>query len=86
MELLQSPLASNTLSSSVNLLCAFVGVLSSGKLYLGLLHCKYIEDLLHPFTPDVERSQVPCVPLTLQSAPSILSPAAYPQGNTNPFP
>lgn len=62
-------------------------MLYSGKLLLGLpLQGKSLEDHLYPYTPVADRGQVPCVPLAPQSAASLSSPAACPQGNTNRFP
>ena len=55
MQLQSFPLVSNTLFSSVNLLHGFMGVLSSGKLFLGLLlSCKYLEDRLDPYAHEAE--------------------------------
>lgn len=49
VELQLFPLVYSALFSSVNLPGCSGGVLSSGKLFLGLLlHCKYLEDTLDP--------------------------------------
>lgn len=60
------PLCLSSPFPSVSLLGSFVSVLSSGKLFLALfLRCIYLGDPLDPYTPKVERSQMPCIPQTL---------------------